>query len=145
MHIFLNLLGLVLVLVLSRGTAQHENPHVKLESRLASTIVKPGGTGEIILSLTPAEGIHINTDPTLEVELEKSRYVHPVGITSLTKDIKTGYLDANRPVRFAFRLSKDAAKGKHVLKGTVRYFYCSDVEGWCNRFEQPLELSIVVR
>ena len=127
-----------------QAAVSQENAHVRFEIRLASVTLQPGTTGEIALTLTPNEGIHINTDPAPEFEFEKNSFVHPVGITSLPKNEKTGYLDATQPVKYSFALGKNVPNRKYVLKGTVRYFFCSDAEGWCNRFVQPFELRYTV-
>ena len=129
--------------VAQKGTVQ-ENPHVRFEIRLASTTLTRGGTGELILTLTPKEGIHINTDPPMEFEFEKDSSIHPLKITSLPTNSKTGYLITDQPVRYSFSLDNKISKGTHSLKGSVRYFFCSDTEGWCNRFVQPINLRFTV-
>jgi hypothetical protein len=103
-----------------------------------------GGTGEIILYLTPNEGIHINTDPAMEFEFEKQSSVHFLGITSLPMNAKTGYLNAEQPIKYSFALDKNISKGKHSIRGIVRYFFCSDTEGWCNRFVQSIDLRYTI-
>jgi len=62
----------------------------------------------------------------------------------LPKAEKTGYLDTKRPIKYSFTLDNKIKKGKHTLKGTVRYFFCSDTEGWCNRSSQPIQLTFTV-
>jgi hypothetical protein len=141
---FITILLLVLPeLAVQKGSVQ-ENTHVRSEIRLASTTMTRGGTGEIILYLTPNEGIHINTDPAMEFEFEKQSSVHFLGITSLPTNAKTGYLITEQPIKYSFTLDKSISKGKHSLKGTVRYFFCSDTEGWCNRFVQTIDLRFTV-
>ena len=138
----------ILLMILPEFAVQksdgQENAHVKFEITLASTTIIRGGKGEIILTLTPNEGIHINTDPAMEFEFEKQSNVRFLGITSLPTNAKTGYLNADQPVKYSFAVDKNISKGKHSIKGTVRYFYCSDTEGWCNRFVQPVDLRFTV-
>jgi len=88
--------------------------------------------------------MHINTDPAVEFEFEKNPLVHFTGVTSMPKAEKTGYLDTKRPIKYSFTLDNKIKKGKHTLKGTVRYFFCSDTEGWCNRSSQPIQLTFTV-
>jgi hypothetical protein len=139
---------IILLLVLPEFAAQkggvEDNAHVRSEIRLASTTMTRGGKGEIILYLTPNEGIHINTDPAIEFELEKQSSVHFLGTTSLPTNAKTGFLNAGQPIKYSFTLDKNISIGKHSIKGIVRYFFCSDAEGWCNRFVQPIELRFTV-
>ncbi len=138
----------ILLLVLPEFAAQksgaQENTHVRSDIRLTSTTMTRGGTGEIILYLTPNEGIHINTDPVMEFEFEKQSSVRFLGITSLPTNAKTGYLNTEQPIKYSFALDKNISKGKHSIRGTVRYFFCSDTEGWCNRFVQLIDLRYTV-
>ena len=128
----------------SVDTAAGENTHVKFEAGLASTKIKPGTKGEIIIFLTPAEGIHINTDPAMQFDFQKMNHVRFIGVTSLPKKKKTGYLDTDKPVRYTFTVDKKIEEGTYTLKGRVQYFFCSDAEGWCNRFTQSVELKFSV-
>ncbi len=130
-------------LEVQKGSVQ-ENAHVRFEIRLASTTMTRGGMGEIILYLTPNEGIHINTDPAMEFEFEKQSSIRFLGITSLPTNAKTGYLNAEQPIKYSFALDKNISKGRHSIRGIVRYFFCSDTEGWCNRFVQPIDLRFTV-
>ncbi|MGA7161673.1 MAG: hypothetical protein WBZ48_11765 [Bacteroidota bacterium] len=117
---------------------------VRCDIHLASEKLKPGGTGEIILTFSPEEGIHINTDPPMEFQFEKNALVHFTGVTAMPKMTITGYLDTKRPVKYTFTLDKKIHAGKHTLKGSVHYFFCSDTEGWCNRSTQPIQLTFMV-
>ena len=135
---------LIPILVPANTTAIEERSEVKCDVQLASTSLKAGGTGELVFTFSPDEGIHINTDPAMEIEFDKSSPVRFTGITSLPKSPKTGYLDPSKPVRCSFVVSKSVKKGKHTLKGTVQYYFCSDTEGWCNRSSQPIELTFTV-
>ena len=117
---------------------------VKCDIHLTSAALKPGAIGEIVVSFAPEEGMHINTDPAVEFEFEKNPLVHFTGVTSMPKAEKTGYLDTKRPIKYSFTLDNKIKKGKHTLKGTVRCFFCSDTEGWCNRSSQPIQLTFTV-
>ena len=144
MNILFSLLMLFALSAPPASPTREKNEHVGFEARLSKATLKPGASAEVLLFLTPKDGIHINTDPSMEFEWNKDRYVHFDSTTSMPKDEKTGYLDASKPVRYSFTLSATIPSGKHIVKGTVRYFFCSDSEGWCNRFVQPVELSFTV-
>ncbi len=138
---------LLLLLVLCSAplpSNSEEFRQVKCDIHLTSASLKPGATGEIVVSFTPEEGIHINTDPAVEFEFEKDPLVHFTGVTSMPKMAKTGYLDTKRPIKYSFILDSKMKKGKHTLKGTIHYFFCSDAEGWCNRSSQPIQLTFTV-
>lgn len=141
---FITILLLVIPEFAAQKDAVQENSHVRSEVRLSSTTMTRGETGEIILYLTPNEGIHVNTDPAVEFEFEKQSSIHFLGITSLPTNAKTGYLNTDQPIKYSFALDKNILKGKHSIKGIVRYFFCSDTEGWCNRFVQPIDLRYTV-
>ena len=142
---FVSLIAVLIPILGPAGSsASAERREVQCDIRLASSTLKPGGTGELLLTFSPEDGIHINTEPAMEFEFDKSSPVHLTGITSLPKSPKTGYLDPSKPVRCGFTVNKSAKKGKHVLKGTVQYYFCSDAEGWCNRFSQPIEITFTV-
>ena len=132
------------LLIPARSSSIEERREVRCDIHLVSTALKPGAVGEIVLMFSPDEGIHINTDPAMQIEFEKSSPAHFTGIKALPKSPKTGYLDTSKPVRCTFTLDKKIRKGKHTLKGTVQYYFCSDTEGWCNRFSQPIELTFTV-
>ncbi len=117
---------------------------VKCDIHLTTSTLKPGAKGEIVISFAPEEGMHINTDPAIEFEFEKDTLVHFTDVTSMPKVVKTGYLDTKRPIKYSFTLDKNIKKGKHTLNGSVRYFFCSDTEGWCNRSSQPIQLTYTV-
>lgn len=144
MRVVSALLMTVFLLGAMRPAGSEERREVKCDIQLSSPSMKAGATGEIILTFSPEEGIHINTDPAMEFEFAKEPFVHFTEITSLPKAPTTGYLDARRPVKYGFTLDKKIRKGKHTLKGTVRYYFCSDAEGWCNRSSQPIHLTLMV-
>jgi hypothetical protein len=140
-----SLFAVLLPLVVPASTpAVLERREVRCDIHLASSALKPGATGEIVLMFSPEEGIHINTDPAIAFTFDSSSSIRFVGITSLPKAAKTGYLDPSKPVRCTFVVNKSTKRGKHTLKGTVQYYFCSDTEGWCNRFSQPIELTFTV-
>jgi len=135
---------LILIFSIPFASSGEEMRQVKCDIHLTSATLKQGATGEIVVSFAPDEGIHINTDPAIEFEFDKDPLVHFTGVVSMPKMAKTGYLDTKRPVKYTFTLDKKIPKGKHTLKGSMKYFFCSDTEGWCNRSSQPIELTFSV-
>ena len=90
---------------------------------------------------TPSPGIHLNTAPIIELRLEKKSQFELVGNPTFQKN-EQEYLDISAPVEFSIHAKKGTAPGKQPLKGTLNYFYCSDKDGWCNRFSQPIEVTV---
>ena len=144
MNIILSLLIVIAVSSPGGSSTPEKNEHVGFQARLSQGTLKPGSSVEVLIVLTPKEGIHVNTDPSMEFQWNRNRYINFDSTTSLPKDEKTGYLDPSKPVRYSMTLSRTIPAGKHTVKGAVRYFFCSDSEGWCNRFVQPVEFSFTV-
>ncbi len=119
-----------------------DNKHIKLEIQQPEkiSIVK---SGEIAFLFQPVIGIHVNTNPLFELKLEKNSVFEVVGNVRFQKNEKD-YLDVVTPVEFSFKAKTGTKAGKQKLKGTLNYFYCSDKDGWCNRFSQPIDVTIEV-
>lgn len=118
------------------------NDHVKVEMRSPSKIAlaKPEG---IKFFFTPVEGIHINTEPMFELKLDKDSHFEVAGESRYAKNEKE-YLNIKKPIEFSIKPKEGTKPGTYQLKAKLYYFYCSDKEGWCNRFSQPVELTITV-
>lgn len=139
----MNIISLILMMIFPvYGQDSSVNEHVKLEfavsAKVSSTV-----QGTIAMTFNPSDGIHINTDPAIELVLEKKSPFELVGKPSFKKNDK-GYLLSSSPVEFNFKAKNGTAPGKQIVKGKLNYFYCSDKEGWCNRYTQPVEITIVV-
>ena len=91
-----------------------------------------------------SKGIHINTDPAIDVVPEKNPVIASVGAITPAKDTN-GYVDVTKSVTAAASISPTAPKGTHTVKIKVVYFLCSDAEGWCNREEQTLDVRVTVK
>jgi hypothetical protein len=135
---------LLTLFVSSNGGKQilTDNQHVTMEVRQPEklSLVR---TAEIAFFFQPLSGIHINTNPLFELKLEKDSPFEIVGKTRFLKTDKE-YLDIKKPVEFSIKAKSSVKIGKQVLKGKLNYFYCSDNDGWCNRFSQLIEVTIEV-
>lgn len=119
------------------------NKSVTLTVTLKDTLVAPGATGEIAIQFQPVEGIHINLQPALDFKLDTASRAALTGTLVLPKGAP--YLNTSAPVLQRFQVPKDAKPGPLALKGTLTYFYCSDKDGWCSKYKQPLEFALTVR
>lgn len=122
-----------------------ENKFVKVEVSLAKALVQPGGRGTILLSFTPIDGIHINTDPPITVRLEKNWLISLQGEPDISTDKESGFLSTSMPVQQQFHVSPKAKSGEHTIKGTIVYYFCSDTEGWCRKLSQPITLTLNIQ
>ena len=118
------------------------NKHVTVEMRAPENISQTQDN-EISFFLDPIDGIHINTNPKFELILDKKSTIEVIGKPSFQKN-ENGYLDTQAAIKFSVKPKASTKTGKQTLKGKLNYFYCSDKEGWCNRFSQPFEASITV-
>ncbi|MBW7888739.1 MAG: hypothetical protein H3C35_10350 [Bacteroidetes bacterium] len=119
-----------------------ENEHIKVKMEYSEK-VSSAQKGELSFLLSPNAGIHVNTEPLFEILLDKDSHF-TVNEEPVFSKNKEGYLAVTKPVLFTFSPKKGTAPGKYSLKGTLRYFFCSDAEGWCNRFSQPIDVTIEI-
>jgi hypothetical protein len=119
-----------------------DNQYVKFTCKLPSPSLKPGASGNLLVSLKPAKGIHINLKPALSVRFDSLSEVRPNGDVEIPK--KGEYLDAAGNIRIPIIVPASLKPGSASLRAELTYYYCSDAEGWCSRFKQPIELSLTV-
>ncbi len=136
------LFSLLMLISVGGKSKSVENKHVQYEIKLLEQSLKAGATGTLQILLTPKKGIHINLDPPMNLKIDSSSTITKVEKLNVPKDNKNGYLDAAKPVTVKFTVSKNAKPGSLNLKGLFTYFYCSDAEGWCNRFKQTVDLNV---
>ncbi len=120
------------------------NQYIQFKASVVEKSIKPGATGTIQIMLTPKKGIHINTDPAMSIKLDSSPAIAKVDPLHNSKDDSTGYLISSTPITAEFTVAKNAKPGKITVKGMFIYFFCSDAEGWCNRYKQPIELTATI-
>ncbi len=121
-----------------------DNPYVAVEATLLSDSVHIGEPVNLLLSFTPARGIHVTGKPAVAFILDSSIAASLLGPPTRVVDSATGFLSLASPVRQQIALRHDMRPGPHMLKGVVSYSFCSEREGWCRRFRQHVELPLVV-
>ena len=136
--ILLLLLGFFSLAAATEKITLNDNEHVSIQLHVEKKLNR-GSSGLLKFFLSPNEGIHINTEPLFEIVLEKNSPFEIVGVPEFRKDDQS-YLATKYPIVFTIALKEKAASGKRSLKGQLRYFYCSDAEGWCNRFSQKIDI-----
>jgi hypothetical protein len=119
-------------------------PHVKVYASLSKQAFKGGETGELRITFSPEEGYHINANPPVEFAIDSGKAVLLKGELTQPVDRSNGYLSTRSPVRQTVYVPGTVAPGIHVMKATVTYYYCSDREGWCVRYRQPVSLSFTL-
>lgn len=118
------------------------NDHVTVEMRSPSKLAL-AKLGAITFHFIPIDGIHVNTEPMFELKLDKESQFEISGEPRYAKNEKA-YLDITKPIEFSVKTKSGTKPGTYQLKAKLYYFYCSDKEGWCNRFSQPVECTVTV-
>jgi hypothetical protein len=127
------------------GGSTSTNKYVEYSAILKPDKLKPGSVGQLLITLKPQRGIHINLDPPLSVILDSSVALISSGKIDIPRMKKEKFLDPTKPIGVPFTLARSLAPGTRVtLKGTLTYYYCSDAEGWCSRFKQPVDIQCTV-
>ena len=127
------------------GGESGDNLFVKVDVSLADSVLRPGDRGRVLVSFTPADGIHINVDPPVSVKIQKNSLISLRGNPDMTTDKETGFLSSGTPVEQLFSVSHKAAPGEHTITGTITYYFCSDTEGWCRKQSQAVTLTLNIK
>lgn len=122
------------------GTSPATNTHVKFSIEVKRTNAKAGSTAEVLMRLQPEKGIHINLEPPISFVLDSSSVVTSKGKLEIPK--KEKFLDTSKPLKQSFVFSSTVKARPQTIKGTLTYYYCSDAEGWCSKFKQPIEVTL---
>lgn len=118
------------------------NEYVKYSASLERKQVARGSTAVLLFRLQPKKGIHVNLDPPLSLTFDSLPPVLKLGELKIPK--RRAYLDAAQPISQPVLVARTAAPGTVTLRGTLTYYYCSDADGWCSRYRQPVELALVI-
>ncbi len=94
---------------------------------------------QIVVNENPAPRLKLDPEQTILIDKEPQRPAGPPPDPEHAKD-----LDPATPVRFRVALAPGAPKGRHVVKGTVTYFFCSKRENWCRKGTAEVALDVVV-
>src|SRR5712692_5873412 len=118
-----------------------DNEYVKCEIVLHEKELKAGSSGYLLISFKPKKGIHVTTDPAFHLSLDTLQQFFSLGKAEFSEDAN-GYLNSGKTVRQPLTVAKKVMPGSYVVKGTLVYYYCSENDGWCSRFRQPVELTL---
>lgn len=121
------------------------NSFVRVETVLARTDLEAGGSGSMLISFTPVDGIHITAEPPVTVRVERNRLVSLKRGPNIRIDKESKFLSTSQPVEQQFIVSKKAKPGEYSVEGTITYYFCSDAEGWCRKASQPVTLKLTIR
>jgi hypothetical protein len=90
------------------------------------------------------KGIHINLEPAIRLVLEENQDLSLVQKQPRPPKTRKGYLDTSKPLKYRFKVSSGASPGSFLLKAKLKYFYCSDEEGWCRMETEEIQMPLLV-
>jgi hypothetical protein len=99
--------------------------------RLSHTAFAPGDSGLILVDFSLPEGMHVNAEPAVEINLPAQKRMALRGAPELAVKKETEILNTDTPVRQWFTISPNAKPATTPLDVIVTYLVCSDTEGWC--------------
>jgi hypothetical protein len=141
---------LLLALVLPAAPVFAGGPaHFELQASFVPAPKDPR-RGAIAVFFTARDAdVRVNEDPAPRLKLDPAQTVlveKPAPKLGPPADPGAArYLDLSAPVRFPVALGPGAAKGTHLVKASVAYFYCSKREGWCRKGTSEVEVPVLVR
>jgi hypothetical protein len=115
---------------------------VKIDASITPYRLRRGEEGKIVLKFSVKEGIKVSSQPSFTIDLDPSdELVFPKNFFSasdLEIEIKEEdgkeYLELKRPIEIPFSVNMDAKRGNHTIRGKIKYFACSQEEGWCLKY-----------
>lgn len=129
---------LFLFMVFSYLGSQEEDL-IKIDAMINPGRLSRGNEGKVVLKFRVKEGITINPQPSLTIELSPSEELvfsknfftaSDLEIEILEEEGKE-YLVFTKQIEISFTVSDEAEKGLHSLEGKVKYFAFSKTENWC--------------
>jgi hypothetical protein len=102
-----------------------------------------GGKGTVAMTLTPGKDLYIKANPAPEFTPDTAGAFR---VASALRFMKTsdGHLDTHHPLAFDFSIPDGTPAGTYRLTGTLRWFLCSDGEGWCRMDRRTMSVQFVV-
>ena len=134
----------LLIVGLAGGISKPENEHVKISISATPSELKAGAQAQLLISLKPKKGYHIVTTPPMEIKLDSVSGIQVIGKLQIPQSTNKDYVETSKPIKQRITLASRLKPGTATIKGTLTYFYCSDAEGWCSKFKQPIELTIKI-
>ncbi len=143
---------LFLFMVFSYLGSQEEDL-IKIDATINPGRLSRGNEGKVVLKFRVKEGITINPQPSLTIELSPSEELvfsknfftaSDLEIEILEEEGKE-YLVFTKQIEISFTVSDEAEKGLHSLEGKVKYFAFSKTENWCLKTTTLFSASFYTR
>jgi len=143
---------LFLFMIFSYLGSQEEDL-IKIDATINPARLSKGDEGKVILKFRVKEGITINPQPSLTIELSPSEELvfsknfftaSDLEIEIIEEEGKE-YLVLNKQIEISFTVSDEAVKGMHSLEGKVKYFAYSKTDNWCLKTTSLFSASFYTR
>ncbi|MCJ7582343.1 MAG: hypothetical protein MUP98_17650 [Candidatus Aminicenantes bacterium] len=130
-----------------------EEDLIKIDATINPGRLSKGNEGKVVLKFRVKEGITINPQPSLTIELSPSEELvfskkfftaSDLDLEILEEEGKK-YLVLTKQIEISFRVSNEAKKGMHSLEGKVKYFAFSKAENWCLKTTSLFSASFYTR
>jgi len=129
-----------LLLLAIMSVAFESQKYVVVELKSKSVEVENDVAFVLLVSLKPANGIHVNVEPPISVKpLDESTKLNLKEV-SMSGD----YFDSSKPIIGECKVTR-VAVGKHKISFIVNYTYCSDKEGWCRMGKDTVSATVNVK
>lgn len=140
-------------LICSTGLFTEEEDLLTIEASLSPRRLSKGQEGKVILKIFVKPDITINPQPQFIIEFEPSEeIVFPKNFftasdleVEILRDNGFEYLNLEKPLEIPFSVNLKAARGNHTLEGRIKYFACSNNEGWCLKRSSRFSASFYTR
>jgi hypothetical protein len=113
---------------------------------------RPGADAAVAVLFEPLDpDVHVNEVPPPQLRLDlaqtvlEDRQPKPKAEIPAFDPAQARYIDLQKPVRFKVALAKSAPRGRHDVKASVVFFYCSSREAWCRRGNVDVVIPVSVR
>lgn len=122
---------------------------LRVTASISPMRLRRGEEGKVVLKLSVKAGIAISSQPSFTIEFEPSdELIFPKNFFSasdLEIEIKEKngkeYLDLKEPIEIPFSVNMEAKRGNHKIGGKIKYFACSQSEGWCLKYTSKFTSS----
>ena len=124
--------------------------NLKIDVTVPSTAVKAGSKSQVVVTLTPPSGIHINQYPPIRLTLENAPPVtfepesYKLGLDAMPDNPEKNPFKTIDPIKVNFRVGPHAADTKVPVKGKLKFFYCVVASGYCAPGTKEVSFTVPV-
>jgi len=121
-----------------------DDDYVKVDIKVSPKQLKANGQGELVVQFKPQSGIHINLEPPIQLTLDENQSIAFLPTQAKPSKTREGYLNTKKPLKYKFKVANSITPGNAVIKGKLKYFYCSDEEGWCRMATKDIQVTVTI-